>query len=52
MTSEWKSSKDWVIADGNVNIDFLAERFGQAQVMVSDTSRYEAAVTSAHVEVS
>ena len=31
---------DWVTADGHVNIDFLAEHYGQAQVMVSNTTRY------------
>ena len=40
LTVDWQASKDWVTADNGVNVDFIAHHFGQAQVMVSDTTRY------------
>ncbi|DBA81219.1 TPA: hypothetical protein ACH3X2_007033 [Trebouxia sp. C0005] len=39
LTVDWQASKDWVTADNGVNVDFIAHHFGQAQVMVSDTTR-------------
>ena len=40
LTCDWQVSKDWVTAADGVNIDFIAHHFGQAQVMVSNTTRY------------
>ena len=40
LTCDWQASKDWVTAANDVNIDFIAHHFGQAQVMVSNTTRY------------
>ena len=43
LTHNWLSAKDWVAAENEVNIDFLAENFGEAQVTVSDTTRCKTA---------
>ena len=40
LSDEWQATQDWVTPTGDVNIDFLAAHFGQAQVWVSDTTRY------------
>ncbi|DBB18928.1 TPA: hypothetical protein ACH3X3_000505 [Trebouxia sp. C0006] len=42
LTCDWQASKDWVTAADGVNIDFIAHHFGQAQVMVSNTTRLNA----------
>ncbi|KAL0019101.1 hypothetical protein WJX77_004127 [Trebouxia sp. C0004] len=39
LTCDWQASKDWVTAANGVNIDFIAHHFGQAQVLVSNTTR-------------
>ncbi len=40
LTCDWQASKDWVTHANGVDIDFIAHHFGQAQVMVSNTTRY------------
>lgn len=40
LTFDWQASREWVTAANGVNIDFIAHHFGEAQVMVSDTTRY------------
>lgn len=38
-TEGWAAARDWVAADGSVDLDFLEQRFGDAQVLVTDTAR-------------
>jgi hypothetical protein len=38
-TDGWRAMHDWAAADGGVDLDYLEERFGLAQVTVTDTSR-------------
>ena len=40
LANHWRATQDWVTASGAIDIDFLATHFGQAQVWVSDTTRY------------
>ncbi len=35
----WRAGREWVRSDGSLNLDFLQERFGQASVKATDTSR-------------
>lgn len=39
LADHWKATQEWVTADGSVDVDAISERFGQAQVWVSDTTR-------------
>ncbi|KAK9816935.1 hypothetical protein WJX72_007187 [[Myrmecia] bisecta] len=37
--NDWKAMRDWVTADGGVDIDFFEAQFGSAHVWVTDTGR-------------
>lgn len=50
MAEDWQALKDWVLPDGTPNLDFLANRFGAAQVPVHDSGRC-AAVLAAFLTV-
>ena len=38
-TEGWAAAQDWRAPDGSVDLDFLEQRFGNAQVLVTDTAR-------------
>lgn len=38
-TEGWAAARDWVAADGGLDLDFLEQQFGAAQVLVTDTAR-------------
>ena len=40
MTEGWAASKDWVDQGGGINLSFLAERFGTAQIWATECTRY------------
>jgi hypothetical protein len=39
ITEGWKASNDWVTESGEIDLDFLDQRFGSSVVRVSDTAR-------------
>ncbi len=39
VTEEWAAAKDWVTKEGGINLSFLAERFGNAQVWATECTR-------------
>lgn len=39
---DWRATRDWVLPDGGIDLDFLQRRFGAATVTVTDTARCEA----------
>ncbi|KAL3142171.1 hypothetical protein ABBQ38_002528 [Trebouxia sp. C0009 RCD-2024] len=43
LADHWKATQEWVTSSGDIDIDFIAKQFGQAQVWVSDTTRVNAA---------
>ena len=41
LADHWRATQEWVTSSGAIDIDSLATHFGQAQVWVSDTTRYQ-----------
>ena len=42
MTGGWAAARDWVDERGGINLAFLAERFGDAQIWATECTRYMA----------